>query len=217
MLGISPVSNAPTGATPQSLVNTTTTTITSYNQNAELAKPVTRVVYFVEFHFVDGTQRFSTLSQSVDWGGYTWLGLGQLGSIDVVEESASLTPTALNFNLNITQPGLLYEGVGAVSNYRGKVARMYFCPLNEQFQLIDTPVLCWTGIMDMMTVGISNEIGQIVLKCENSAFGLKRQQAFRMNAAQHKLIYPYDSGFDNLVGLISQPSLWLSKRFQQQP
>lgn len=187
------------------------------NQIAELSKPVTRVAYFVELQFGDGIQRFSSLSQNVDWGGYTWLGVGQLGAIDVIEEAASLTPTALNFTLNISQPAILYEGLGAVSNYRGRNARMYFCPLNENFQLIDTPVLCWTGFMDMMTIGVSGETGQIILKCENSAYTLKRQQAYRMNAAQHKLKYPYDTGFDNLIGLLSQPSLWLSKKFQSQP
>lgn len=190
-------------------------TTTTTNQNTELSKPVTRVAYFVELQFVGGTQRLSTLGQNLTWGGYTWLGFGTLGAIDIVEESDSLTPTALNFVLNVAQASWLSESVGPVSDYRGKPVKMYMCPLNEQFQLVDTPVLCWTGIMDMMSISVSGETGQIVLKCENSIFGLKRVQGLRANATQQKLKYPTDTGFDNLNDLISNPQLWLSKKFQQ--
>lgn len=39
-------------------------------QNAALAKPVVRPVYFVEFQFTTGTARLSTANQPITWGGY---------------------------------------------------------------------------------------------------------------------------------------------------
>jgi len=69
--------------------------------------------------------------------------------------------------------------------------------------------------MDSLNVGINNESGTITLRCETSAYGLKRRPVFRLNAAQHKKKYPTDTGLDYLNDLISNPAVWLSKRFQE--
>ena len=135
--------------------------------------------------------------------------------LNVSARPSGVTSSALNFTLNIAQSGWLAESIGAVEDYRGKPAKMYFCPLDEQFRLVDTPERCWAGIMDTIVVGINNEVGQAILKCETSAYGLKRRPSMRMNAAQQKQVYPTDTGFDYLTGLIANPQLWLSKKFQQ--
>lgn len=185
-------------------------------QQTELEKPVTRVVYFVEFDFAGGTARMNTTNQTISWGGFDWLGVGTIGSIGAVEETDGLEPKALNFTLNAAQPSWLALAVGAVDEYRGRSAKMYMCPLDESFVPVDTPVLCWSGVMDTVAVGIEGEDGQIILKCETSAYGLKRRPSLRLNAVQHKQKYPTDTGLDYLNDLISNPQLWLSKRFQQQ-
>jgi len=184
-------------------------------QQAELEKPVTRYVYFVELHFVSGIIRVCTAGQTINWGGFDWLGLGSVGSISALEESAGVTSSALNFSLNIAQASYLALALGAVTDYRGQPAKMYFSPLDEQFRLIDTPQICWRGIMDTVVVGVDGEQGKAILKCETSAYGLKRRPSLRLNAAQQKQKYPTDTGLDYLTDLIANPQLWLSKKFQQ--
>lgn len=193
---------------PMTLPTTTT-------QGAALAAPVARVAYFVEFDFVGNTSRMSTLGHTVNWGGYDWLGVGSLGSISEVSESESLTTSSVSFTLNAAQQSWLSLAVGAVETYRGRPAKMYFCPLDEGFSLIDTPVQCWSGVMDMVTVGVDGEAGQITLKCETSAYGLKRANAFRLNAVQQKVYHPGDTGLDYLSDLISNPAVWLTVKFQK--
>lgn len=185
-------------------------------QNAELAKAVTRTVYFVEFQFASATSRLSTANIPLTWGGYEWAGVGSLGTISTVEESDGLEAKPLNFTVNSAQQSWLALAVGSVEEYRGRPAKMYMCPLNEQFQMVGTPERCWSGIMDMLSVGINEDSGTITLKCETSAYGLKRRPAFRLNAAQHKKEHPDDTGFDYLNDLIANPVVWLSKKFQQQ-
>lgn len=184
-------------------------------QQTGLEKAVTATAYFAEFQFVSGTLRLSNLNVAINWGGYDWAGLGALGNISAISESDGVESSALNFTLNVAQPSMLALGVGPVEDYRGQAAKLYMCPLNENMQLIDTPVICWRGIMDMMSVGVDGESGSIVLKCETSSYGLKRRPTLRMNAAQQKKKYPTDTGFDYLTGLIANPQTWLSKRFQQ--
>jgi hypothetical protein len=187
----------------------------TFAQQAELEKANTRVAYFAEFHFSGGTVRFCTFNQTINWNGYDWTGVGGLGSISQVTESDSLEAKSLTFSLNIADPQIIALAVGPVEAYRGREARMYHCPLDESYQPVDAPVLCWLGQMDMMSLGIQGENGNISLKCETAAYGLKRRPALRVNAAQHKQKYPTDTGLDFLTDLIANPTLWLSKKFQQ--
>lgn len=189
-------------------------TVTAPQQTA-LEMAVVRVAYFAEFQFVSGTVRVCNFSQTMDWGGFTWTGLGALGNISAVEESAGLESSALKFTLNVAQLSYKALALGPVEDYRGHAAKLYMCPLTESYQLIDTPILCWRGFMDSMTVGFEGETGQIVLQCETSANGLRRRPTLRLNAAQHKARYPTDTGLDLQKDLIAKPALWLSVAFQR--
>ncbi len=189
--------------------------MTTTAQQTALEQPVARTAYFLELFFAAGVFRVCSYGQTFTWGGYDWLGLGAIGRISPVQESAGVASSAMMFTLNIAQTALLGMAMGAVENYRGLPAKLYFCPLDAGGALIGTPELCWRGIMDTVAAGIEGEEGQITLKCETSAYGLKRTPSQRLNAAQHKLNYPTDTGFDYLTDLIANPTLWLSKKFQQ--
>ncbi len=188
-------------------------TISTAQQTA-LEKVVVRTVYFVKFDFLPAAQYYNTSNVSFTWGGNTWLGLGTISSISSIEETDGLTPKALTFVLNVADQSILALAAGSVQNYSGRAATLYRCPLNEAFQLIDTPERCWSGRMDMIAIGIDGEEGSITLKCETSAVTLSRPSTLRMNASQQKLRHPTDTGFDRLESLIATPANWLSKRFQ---
>ncbi|SCY74799.1 hypothetical protein SAMN05216420_11632 [Nitrosospira sp. Nl5] len=185
------------------------------SQQSELEKPVTRTVYFVELDFRDSTARICSANITLTWGGYEWIGLGSMGAISAVEEAEGVESKSLTFNLNVAQHSVLALAVGDVEQYRGRNAKMYFCPLDESFQPVGTPVICWRGIMDTMAVAVDGEEGGITLKAETSAYGLKKQPGLRLNAAQQKSRYPTDTGFDYLTDLIANPQIWLSKKFQR--
>lgn len=190
--------------------------MTSASQQAELEKPVARAVWFGEFEFAGGTTRLSTWNHNIDWGGYTWSGLGQLVSISAVEESRGLQSKALQFGLTAAQTSWIALAIGDAEECRGRRAKLYMCPLDEQFQMIDTPELCWQGIMDPPVASYDDDgSGQITLNCETSAFGLRRRAPLRVNAAQLRKKYPTAGGLDYGVDLIANPAVWASKRFQR--
>lgn len=184
-------------------------------QQTELEKPVTRTAYFGEFAFLSGTLYLSSWNVTLPWGGHDWLGLGQIVDVSSVDESDSLEARNLTFALNIAQPSVLALAIGDVMQYRGRDARLYYCPLDVNFRLVDTPELCWRGYMDTMSVGVEGEEGKIALMCETSARGLRRKSSLRLNAAQQKKAFPTDTGLDYLTDLIAHPQLWLTKRFQE--
>jgi hypothetical protein len=200
---------------PMGAVNDEAIIALSEPQQAELEKAVARPVYFVQLEFANSTQYLCTANVTLTWGGHDWLGFGTVGGISPIEESEGVESRALTFTLNVAQQSVLALAVGSVEEYRGKIAKMYFCPLDESFQLVGTPQLCWRGIMDLMAIGVEGEEGKITLKCETSAYGLKRQPSLRLNSAQHKKRYPNDTGFDYLNDLIANPTTWLSLKFQR--
>jgi len=188
---------------------------TTVDQQAALEQKVVPVAYFAQFDFVSGTLRLSNFNITQEWGGNTWVGLGSLTGISEIRESDDLDSNPLNFTLNVAQTELLAQAIGPVEEYRGRPAKLWMCPLTEDYQMIDDPVLCWSGIMDMMSVGMNNESGQIILKCETSLYGLRRRPSLRVNAVQQKKKYPTDTGLDYLNDLISNPAVWLTTRFQK--
>lgn len=189
--------------------------VLSAGQQTELEKPVTRVVYFVELQLSTGTQRISTFNQPITWGGYTWSGFGQLVNISQVQEEEGSEAKGINLTIVAAESSWLALAIGPVEEYRGRAIKLYMCPLDNSFKLVGTPVQVWRGTMDMVVISVDeNGEGGVNIKCETSAFSLKRRPVFRINAAQQKQKYPTDTGFDYLTSLIANPQLWLSKKFQ---
>lgn len=184
-------------------------------QQAAMEAPVVRTIYFVQFDFLSSMQRLSNSNINLTWGGYEWLGFGNIGGVSAVEEEDGLDAKSLTFTLNAAIPGNIALAAGDVREYRGREAKMYMCPLDSQFRLIGEPTICWRGYMDIMTIGLEEDSSTIVLRCETSAYSLKRKPALRMNAPQQKKKYPTDTGFDYLNDLIANPQTWLSKKFQR--
>lgn len=189
-------------------------TTTALQQTA-LEKPSVPLAYFCEFQFRDGIVRVSNFTQTFNWNGFDWAGLGAVGGISEVVESSSRGAAALNFTLNISDPSILALAIGPAEQYRGRRARMWMCPLNENYQLIDTPVLCWRGLMEDMSMGVDKNKGSIQLKCETVPAGMRKALSLRLNSAQQKKRHLTDTGFDKLNEITSGRFTWLSKRFQQ--
>lgn len=185
------------------------------NQDNAFASSFVNVVYFIEFQFKSATTYLSTANFNIDCGGHTWLGFGEAGAISDVQQTESMETSSVTFTLNIAQLEWLAIALGDVDEYRGKPVKLYMCPLTNNYQLIDTPVLLWKGYIDTMGAGVSGEEGSISLKCESSAYGLKRLPTYRMNKAQWAKYHPTDKGMQYIESLISDDFKWLTKRFQQ--
>lgn len=188
---------------------------TSTAQQVQLEKPVARAVYFTEFQFKTATQYACTALQTLTWNGQDWLGLGTVSDISAVEESGGMAPRSLEFTLNISQTSILALAMGAEIEYRGLPAKMYMSPLDENFRLVGTPVRCWSGRMQTLTITGDASEGKIILTCETSAYDLRRRSGLRLNDAQHRKRYPSDPSLQYLNDLVAREQTWLSKRFQK--
>jgi hypothetical protein len=186
----------------------------SSTQQSELERPAPKVVYLMELQFVGTPQYLSTWNRNFTWDSRLWVGLGGLVSIGRITESESVTSSALSFNLNAADLAWISLAVGNDAIYRNRLALLYMCPIGDDGSLVDTPQLCWRGRMDAVVVGVNGSTGSISVKCETAAYAFKRRPTLRINAVQHRKVYPTDTGLDYLTDLLAKPQTWLSKRFQ---
>ncbi len=170
--------------------------------------------------FASTTLRLCNFNKPFIWGGFTWQGLGSLGSISEIKASEKIEPNPVILGLNIAQPDWLAFGIGPVEEYRGLPVRIYQCPLTPQHTLIDDPILAWEGDMDVVAVstedGNEEVAGTISMRCEPPSKRLRRRVPLRVNANQQKARYPGDTGLDYQADLLNTPVTWLSRAFQLQ-
>lgn len=85
---------------------------------------------FVELEWPSGTLRMCNAFNTFPWNGFDWLGLGNLGRIDVIKEGAELQMYGIEMQLSGVNTQLAALALG--DNYQGRAARLWFAPLGEQ-------------------------------------------------------------------------------------
>lgn len=178
---------------------------------------VAGVAWLAELAFTTGTVRYTTAPVSITSGGYTWLGLGALGTVSGVTESEEVQADAITLGLSIVDTALIAASLGNVESYRGRAVRLYLQMLSPEFVAVGSPVSRWSGLMDRVEIKRGEGGGTIELRCSRSGIArMRNAQGLRLTHEQQLARYATDTGLRYVRTLIEKPSLWLSKRFQQQ-
>lgn len=190
--------------------------------SAQIAAGVRGVAWLVELQFSSGTIRYTTAPRDITVGADTFIGLGPFAEVSAVTESESAGADKLTLSFTV-DTSLLAATLGNVEGYRGKPARLWLQLFDEAFQPAGAPVQRWGGVMDRVQVTRQRSdleggpsTGRIELQC--SRFGMARArnaEGLRLSHAQQQLRFPGDNGLQYVQTLVEQPTLWLSKRFQQ--
>lgn len=192
---------------------------------ARIAASVRGVAWLADLEFGTGTLYYTTAPLSVTVGGNDYLGLGDLASVSAVGESEDASADKITLGFALVNTAMLAATLGNVDNYRGRRARLWLQLYDEAFQPAGAPVKRWAGFMDRVTVerhpadalGGGASTGRLNLECSRAGMARARNlQGLRLTDAQQQQRYPGDLGLAYVQTLIEQPSLWLSKRFQQQ-
>ena len=170
------------------------------NQTAAIQSHA-EVVTFVDLDFPSGHLRVHTRTGTVAWGSGSpipqWLGVGKLGSIDVVREDAELRPNTITLILSGTDTALITAAMDEA--YHGRAARIYQGLLDvNTFALIATPETVFIGIMDTMTITLGQGTGSINVQCESELARWDRPRSFLYTQESQRMFYP-DDEFYNMV------------------
>jgi len=144
--------------------------ISALNEGALNAR-VVRPILFLRLDFFSGVQRFHTEIGPRDavhpiFGNETYLGVGDFGGISSnVTEDISQAPSAVKFSLTGVKSSLIQ--IALDDAYHRRDAEAMFGFDDENGDLIDDPVIVWSGYMDKADIVLGKQTGELTLTCES--------------------------------------------------
>jgi hypothetical protein len=141
---------------------------TTYNDEvkAALAAQHVAICSFAKLEFPSGTVYLHNSLGTFTWGGFDWLGVGDLGAISQVEEAMDVSPYAITLSLSGLNSTI--TGAALTENYFMHNATIYIGVLDADAELITTPTQIWAGYMDQMNMTVGADGGDgIELICES--------------------------------------------------
>jgi len=162
------------------------------NVTAVTQKNMPIAIYFAELDFSGGFVRVHTALGTITWGGNDWLGVGTLGTVSTVEESAELSNKTLTYTLTGVPNDMIAIVLG--QNYQGRSAKLYigfFDP--DTGALVADPELLSTGQMNVSGIDEGTECG-VTVTADNRFAAWDRPLVRRLTDTDQQARFPGDKG-----------------------
>jgi hypothetical protein len=148
------------------------------------------------------------------WSGYgdlsytnTYLGVGELLSINAIEESQDLGANGLQIDLSgINGTTLLTKALS--EEYQGKTVTVRLGAKDSSGNIISDPIVIYSGFMDVMLINEGVEESTISLSVENKLIALSKTKERRYTSNDQRSEYPSDKGFDYVTTIAESTINW---------
>lgn len=139
------------------------------------------------------------------WGGHTFSGVGEYGSLSEIREDGNVAPQAVTAQLSgIPQE---FRAIAMGDHYNGRPAKVYKALLDDECQLVADPVLSFEGTCDHAKVAIDESITfEMVINTPWAAWS--RPCGWRYTHECQQQLYPGDMGFEFIGKQVGQPIDW---------
>ncbi len=136
----------------------------------------------------------------------TYIGVGDLLNLGNIKESAELRANGATITLTGVKTSLI--AIARDEDYQGKKATIKLGAMNEEANVITTPVTLFTGFMDVMTIADSGELSTISVSVENKLIAFERKYVRRFTDNDQKIDYPNDNGFEYVASIQDKEIIW---------
>ena len=160
---------------------------------------------FVLMDFPSGFLRVNNSAVIINWGGEDWYGVGRLGSIDQIEEGATLESRGLKFRISGVPQANISTALG--QQYQGRDCKVWLAPLTSDYAGIADPVLTFSGRMDVMDIELGNT-ATITVSAESRLADWDRPRTRRYTHEDQQLDYPGDLGFEFVPQMVEKELRW---------
>jgi hypothetical protein len=167
---------------------------------------------FVEAYFKTGPIRVWTGYGSVSFNAHTWLGVGTLGSLSVIEEGATVEAKGITLTLSGIDPTTLLD---ALDEFQvGAPVTVYFGLFSgtgrpgDPLVLIPSPAVAWSGQMDQPTIDVAAESAVISINCESRLIEMNNSVQRRYTNEDQQLDFPGDRGFEFVPSIVERNIIW---------
>lgn len=164
------------------------------------------LAHFAQFDFRSGTIRFWTGKGSITWGGETWLGAGNLATIDKISESTRIEAPAYQFGLLGIDPSLL--ALASEQQYRNRSCQMWMAVMDSTFSTVTAAVRVFGGVMSHMLISDQAVSGSLSIVAENELARLNTPNEVRYTDEHQRAIFPGDTGLRYIAATSDTPVYW---------
>lgn len=193
--------------------------MTTRTMSSEMAAALgERVVRPVDFAFLDFPTRPARVCSlalpggaALQWGGYDWQGMGGYGRASAIEETADMTASKIMLQLANLPPDQVPYGLVAEileENYRNREMTLWRGCFDEQWSLIASPVMLWTGRMDAAEVVDGPQGITVTVIGEHELRDLRRPRAVYYTDQEQQDLYSGDKGCEYAPALQRLELCW---------
>ena len=175
----------------------------------EIESAFARPLTFAELALDGGTLYLHNGIGTYTWGGHDWLGVGDFGGVDLIEEGEQASPFAVRLRLSGLDTTLAAEAL--TGDYHLRDVTLYVGFLDASNVLVDDPDLIWAGQIDTMDVvaGVEN---MVMVTCESALAKLDRKNGKLYSDAEQRRGYSGDEFFKYLPEMRDLRLVWSETR-----
>lgn len=173
---------------------------------AEIQKGTIRPVLLYEGEFATGTAYLWSGLGPLVWNGHTWTGVGVLGGVSSVEETAEVKAAGVTVSLSGIDSDTLSAALNAAR--QGAPGKIYLAFLDSAGALVGQPYPAFSGRLDVPTIDEGGETSAISFTYESRLADLERPRERRFTPDDQRIDYPDDKGLDYVPGLQDKTFTW---------
>lgn len=170
-----------------------------------------QIVAFVELAFDSGTHRYTTAAHDISWNGYSWVGVGNIASIEPVKDTEALEATGLKLALSGIPTSLV--SLALSEHVQGKTAKMWVAGIDSTGAVVADPVLEFQGRVDTLFISDTAESATIGINVESRLADFQRPNARRFTDADQQKAYPGDRFFSHVAAMNEKELIWPARSF----
>ena len=161
---------------------------------------------FVELNFASGFLRLCTAGHDIPWNGFTWIGVGKIGTVDTINEDTALQANGYRLSLSGLDPDII--AIAMQEDYQGRACKMWL-PLVDiaTGAIVADPLMVVRARMDAMELQHGHQ-ATVSLIVESELAAWDRPKVRRYTDADQKSEYSTDRGFEFVAETSTRTLSW---------
>lgn len=183
--------------------------VLSTEMQAVATAEVVRPIYLIDMEFTSGSVYFWSGVGNLTFNSNDYLGAGDLISIGSVTETSELQANGATVTLTGIKQSLV--SIARDEPYQGRPLTIRLGALDDSGDLIASPVIIFSGFMDVMTIADEGDFSTISVSVENKLIAFERASVRRYTSEDQKIDYPSDKGFEFVTKIQEKEIIWGSR------
>ena len=190
-----------------------TRTIATANKNETTAE-VFRPVLFLFLDLDGGDVTVNSSDQDIAWdfdgdsSDETFTGVGQFGSVSVINESADMKATGIQCQLTGIPTTHISNALS--EDYSGRIAKLYIGFFNASRTLVADPMVIFAGRIDAMDIQIG-KTASVSVSIESKLVDWERARIRRYTNEDQRNLYSTDEFCEFVVQTVEKELVWGQK------